>query len=137
MPLQKHPSNPDASGAEALLEPEKLHLHLLKHAHTAGPVPYLDIQQSLGADGSSAGSYGKFARLEVTVSSLPPGEAGVVRDLDKTGHAGGSRAIPRNAEVERHGHQGGVTEATRQGARKAYETTQTQTYAPDIPWFPA
>lgn len=80
--------------------------------------PYLDLQEALGADGSSAGRYGKFGWLDVTASSLSPGRASVLRHLSQTGNTGRSRAVPRNAEVEGHGHQGGVSEVTRQGARK-------------------
>lgn len=44
----------------------------------AGIFPYLDIQESLGADGPSAGPYGKFGWLDVTLGSLPPGRVSVV-----------------------------------------------------------
>lgn len=57
-------------------------------APTAGLSPYLDIQEPLGADGPSAGLYGKFGRLDVTLGSLSPGWASVVRQLKKTGNAG-------------------------------------------------
>ena len=85
----------------------------------AGLFPYLDIQESLGADGPSAGPYGKFSWLDVTLGSLSPGWVTVVRYLNQTGNTGLSQAISRNAKVESHGHQGGVSEATRQGVRKA------------------
>lgn len=52
----------------------------------------------------------------------PPGEMSVVQHLGRAAHAGGSGAVAGNAEAERHGHQGGVTEAARQGVGKAYES---------------
>lgn len=85
----------------------------------AGFFPYLDIQESLGADGPSARRYGKFGWLDMTASSLPPGWASVVRHLNRTGDTGLSQAVPRYAKVEGHGYQGGVSEATGQGVRKA------------------
>lgn len=81
-------------------------------AHMARLFPHLDIQESLGADGPSAGLYGKFSWLDVTLSSPSPGRACAVRHLNKIGNTGLSRAVTRNAKVESHGHQGGVSEAT-------------------------
>lgn len=85
----------------------------------AGLFPYLDLHEAQGADGALAGRYGKFSGLDTTSGSLSPGRPSVARKLNQTGNTGLSQAVPGNAKVEAHGHQGGVNEATGQGARKA------------------
>ena len=99
----------------------------------AGLFPYLDVQESQGADGPSAGLYGKFGWPEARLGSLSPEQASVVWHLNRTADTGLSQAVPRNAKVEGQGHQGGVSEATRQGVRKAWENDTNMNLCTNCP----